>query len=400
MKPFFKEEDLNFLALIVLGSTAYQAADVGEVLSTLSRVHPHRPATWVSSWVDTAKRVRSGAEQSAERGHHLSAARAYLRASMYFSMATYKADAVGSGPGFAELWEEHRRCWDGFCEHNRPVGEPMEIAFEDTTLPGWFFRAGPEAVPGRTLIFNNGSDGPNPSAWVQGVAPALERGWNAVVFDGPGQNAALVRQAMSFRPDWEVVITAVVDHLAGRPEVDPGRLALFGVSQAGYWVPRALAFEHRIAAAVVDPGVVDVSTVMWDQLPHSMAKLVEAGDQAHFDRNMAISERMSKRMRDMLTLRFRPYGTDSAFEVYRRVRQFALTDAMIADITCPVLVADPEGEQFWPGQPRRLYDKLPGAKARVAFSAVEGADWHCEPVANALRAERFFDWLDEIVPGG
>ena len=33
----------------------------------------------------------------------------------------------------------------------------------------------------------------------------------------------------------------------------PG-LALYGISQAGYWVPRALAFEHRIAAAVADPG--------------------------------------------------------------------------------------------------------------------------------------------------
>ena len=63
-------------------------------------------------------------------------------------------------------------------------------------------------------------------------------------------------------------------------------------------------------------------------------------------------------------------------------------------IQCPMLIADPEGEQFWPGQSRQLYDALPGPKALAAFTAAEGADLHCEPKALGLRAQRFFDWLD------
>ena len=78
---------------------------------------------------------------------------------------------------------------------------------QGTTLPGYFFRSGPAGEPRRTLIYNNGSDGPVTGAWVQGVADALDRGWNAVTFDGPGQNAALIRQHLTFRPDWEKVIT-------------------------------------------------------------------------------------------------------------------------------------------------------------------------------------------------
>ena len=42
---------------------------------------------------------------------------------------------------------------------------------------------------------------------------------------------------------------------------------MIGVSQAGYWIPRALAFEHRLAAAVIDPGVIDVSTPWLSSLP-------------------------------------------------------------------------------------------------------------------------------------
>jgi hypothetical protein len=100
---------------------------------------------------------------------------------------------------------------------------------------GYFFRSGPAGEPRRTLIFNNGSDGSVVGAWTDGIACALARGWNAMTFDGPGQNAALVRQGLAFRPDWEKVITPVVDFLCARPDTDGGKLTLLGVSQAGYW---------------------------------------------------------------------------------------------------------------------------------------------------------------------
>ena len=163
----------------------------------------------------------------------------------------------------------------------------------ERSRPGYFFRSGPAGVPRRTLIFNNGSDGSVVGAWTGGMADALERGWNAMTFDGPGQNAALVRQGLAFRPDWEKVITPVVDFLSARADVDAARLALLGVSQGGYWVPRALAFEHRIAAAVADPGVVDVSTTILGHLPHVMIKLLESGEREKFDRDIDWTLRIS-----------------------------------------------------------------------------------------------------------
>ena len=163
----------------------------------------------------------------------------------------------------------------------------------ERSRPGYFFRSGPAGVPRRTLIFNNGSDGSVVGAWTGGMADALERGWNAMTFDGPGQNAALVRQGLAFRPDWEKVITPVVDFLSARADVDAARLALLGVSQGGYWVPRALAFEHRIAAAVTDPGVVDVSATILRHLPHTMIRLLEERNREKFDRDIDWTLRIS-----------------------------------------------------------------------------------------------------------
>lgn len=87
-----------------------------------------------------------------------------------------------------------------------------------------------------------------------------------------------------FRPDWEAVLTPVVDVLVARPDVDVQHLTAIGVSQGGYWLPRALAFEHRFVAAVADPGVVDVFTSWAGQLPKELIELVDTGQRKTFDK--------------------------------------------------------------------------------------------------------------------
>ena len=402
MRPFFKNDDFNFLTEIALGSVYWQAADVGEVLSTVDRIHDGRARSWVDEWTATADRLAQLAAAGAAAGRARSAAGQYLRGSLYYSLATYSADAAGEPDLFGSLWEKHRAAWDRFvdlADFGPAVAERIEVPYEGTTLPGYFFRAGQAGAARRTLIFNNGSDGSAVGAWTDGIASALARGWNAMTFDGPGQNAALVRQGLAFRPDWEKVITPVVDFLSARSDVDEEKLALLGVSQGGYWVPRALAFEHRIAAAVADPGVVDVSTIILGHLPHVMIKLLEEGEREKFDRYVEWTLKISASTRSLLAMRMRPYGVSAPYDFFSAARDYALSDVVIAQIATPVLVTDPDNEQFWPGQSRELFDRLAGeTKAIIAFTEEEGADSHCEPAASGLRAERIFDWLDERIP--
>jgi hypothetical protein len=94
-----------------------------------------------------------------------------------------------------------------------------------------------------------------------------------------------------------------------------------------------------------------------------------------------------------------PYGTDSPFEAYRMAQAMHLDSAVIAQIECPMLVTDPDDEQFWPGQARALFEALPGPKELLRFTREDGANWHCEPVAQALRDERVFNWLQDTFAG-
>jgi hypothetical protein len=190
------------------------------------------------------------------------------------------------------------------------------------------------------------------------------------------------------------VITPVVDFLLRRSDVDPKRIAMYGVSQAGFWVPRALAFEHRIAAAVADPGVVDVSASWIAHLPKSMVKLLDNGESEKFDKEMAFGMKFSGDAERAWNFRARPYQQDGYFATLAAVKRLTLGDE-VADITTPLLITSPEDEQFWPGQSKRLAEMTSKVSTLVEFTAAEGANFHCEPLARALVDQRMFDWLDE-----
>ena len=82
----------------------------------------------------------------------------------------------------------------------------------------------------------------------------------------------------------------------------------------------------------------------------------------------------------------------SRFDLYQEVMKYRLGEE-VSEMTTPLLVTEPEDEQFWPGQSRARYDRLPGPKELIRFTSAEGANRHCEPMGLAVRDARVFDWL-------
>ncbi|MFE2160902.1 alpha/beta hydrolase family protein [Streptomyces lydicus] len=403
MYRFVANDQFNYEILLALGSAWRQGADVGEVLAAASAVarapspdsaSDGAAALWMSTWTALAHTAHAQAEKCAADGHPVSARQAFLRAAGYFGTALVAVDGVPDTEArLRELFTAHRDCFDRFAAVADPPAERVTVPYEDRTLPGYLFGppGGPERLP--TVIVNNGSDGPVSAAWTLLGAPAVARGYRALLFDGPGQQSMLFEHGVTFRPDWENVITPVVDFLVARPDVDAERLVLAGISQAGYWVPRALAFEHRLAAAVADPGVVEVAESWWHQLGPDLRALWESGDRDTFDRVMNEALEESPALAATWRWRAAPYGVDSPFDLLTEVAEY--TVAPVAHrITTPLLITDPEGEHFWPGASQRLYDALPGPKELVRFTEAEGAALHCEPLGRAVFEQRVFDWLD------
>jgi hypothetical protein len=399
MTIFFKDDDFQFGVEEALGSSYRQAADVGEVLATVGRIRDGNADSWVTEWTATAGAAWAAALVADAAARPTSALAHYRRAATYYATALCRvAHATELDPERElEIWRRQRDCWDRTVDRMPVPGERVAIPYEDTALPAYFFRA-PDSDPQERrplVIVNNGTDRATSQAWVHGGAAASERGYHWMTFDGPGQQATLYEQAIPSRPDWEAVLSPVLDAVLQRPDVDPNRIAAIGVSQAGYWIPRALAFEHRLTAAVIDPGIIDVSAPWLSSLPDVMRSQLKHRQHAAFDREMQLAELFSPATAATLRFRAKPYGLNggSRFALHESVSAYRLGDE-IQQITTPLLITDPEEEQFWPGQSQQLYDRLPGPKQLLRFTSAEGANHHGEPLARALRDTRIFDWLD------
>src|ERR1039458_7614786 len=400
MRALFTNHEFQTGLETTLGATYRQAADVGEVLATAGRIEDGDADSWLLECTSTSGTVWAAASGAAARGRRVSALGHYLRAATYYATALCQIAHSSEPDRQLDIWRRQRACWDHAIALLKVPGERFTIPYQDMTLPAYFFRA-PDAAPGEPralIVINNGSDGATSQMWTHGGAAASERGYRWMTFDGPGQQAARFEQGIPFRPDWEAVLTPVLNSVNTRTDVDHQRIAVIGISQAGFWIPRALAFEHRFAAAVADPGIVDVSTPWTDPLPTQMREQLDGGERDAFDREMHLAELFSPTTAVTLRSRGAAYGLDggSRFALYKTLAAYRLGDEL-ARIKTPLLITDPEDEQFWPGQSQQLYDQLSGPKQLVKFTAHEGANGHCEPLGSALRESRIFDWLDSYL---
>jgi dienelactone hydrolase len=209
----------------------------------------------------------------------------------------------------------------------------------------------------------------------------------------------LFERSIPFIPEWEKVITPVVDFLRRRPDVDRKRIAIAGQSFGGYLVERAAAFEHRLAAVVADPGVTDAFAGGWStQLPKSMIDLLVAGKGEEFNHVWAeVLPNLPQTTQFDVAKRSEIYSNGSFYERMRQARKFKLTRSVARRIDAPVAVLEPQDEQFFPSQQKVIYDWVKRPKALLRFTVAEGAQMHCEPMAPQFRNERVFDWLERAV---
>ncbi|MEU0058643.1 TIGR03086 family metal-binding protein, partial [Streptomyces sp. NPDC006334] len=278
--------------------------------------------------------------------------------------------------------------------------EPVEIPYEDTTLPGYLYRPDDSGLPRPTVVMFNGFDGTAEEMHFFGAAAAAERGYTVLVFDGPGQPGTRHHQGLTFRPDWENVVTPVLDHAVTVPEVDPEQIALLGASMGGYLAPRAAAFDRRIAAVVALDGVFDLGDISTAPLPHPRAEAERRLRAAH---DPGLDAAIEAAMAAVPTLKWAiehgmfAMDADSPRAFCAAYLDYHLRDGIAERIACPVLVCSGEEDGFFKGQPEKLYDHLTCEKTFMAFTDEEGAEAHCQSGAQRLAFARVYDWLDRVM---
>ena len=154
-------------------------------------------------------------------------------------------------------------CYKDALPLMRPAGERVVIPFEGKTMYGVLRK--PDKSPGRppVLIMAPGLDSTKEELHAY-EEPFLARGIAILAIDGPGQGEA--EYDIPICGDYERAAHAVCDWIEKRSDLDPARIAMWGVSLGGYYAPRATAHETRIKACIALSGPFEWDRI-WDGLP-------------------------------------------------------------------------------------------------------------------------------------
>lgn len=406
MKVLFEDGQLSFQTLRLLSEVSSGQADVNEVIDTARKIQEGGYESWCEEWAKTADRVRSYAEDFLAHGHSISAAETFLRASNYYRAAGFYRSVLITEGCNAEtktrldlLDTLSLECFSKVIQYGSSAIEPVEIPYENTTLPGHFYRipSEEEYQTAPTVVLMNGYDGTKEEMYGCALA-ALKRGMNCFAFEGPGQGEVIRKRGIPFRPDWENVVTPVIDYLIEKLGVNPEGIVLWGESMGGYLAPRAAAFDHRIAACVANSGVYDF---MGARGPEGMDRdtffrAISSAPEAELE--AVLKEQMAKNTQINWAFKHGMYvfQAKSLKDLLLKAEEYYL-GGIARQIQCPTLVTDSENESNFPGQAKQLYESLCCPKEYLLFTEEQGAAEHCEEGAKIYANDCIFNWIEETL---
>ncbi len=401
----FTDPEFKFELIRTLSGMAAGEADLGECLATAGRIHEGDFESWYTEWNRTGSHFRTVGDEAYARGNVFTAHDAYLRAQTYLRTAEFFLHGNRDDPRILDTWQRSRDTFTDAMKLDPIRMETVRIPYENTTLPGYLYTA-PDAEERRPLlIIQTGYDGTQEELRSEAIE-GVRRGYTVLTFEGPGQGEMIRVNHIPFRPDWEAVVTPVIDWAVSRPEVDPDRIALWGISFGGYLAPRAATAEHRITALIADSGIIDFAGDEIEQIkmgfpdPANTTRddVLEFIRENEDEMNRDSYDRMNKSIstRWVFQQGMYTFGVDSPAEMMLAFADYSL-DGMLDQITAHTLVCDGTNDSKLGSQAWEFFESLTCPKDYLLFTNEYGAGEHCQIGASAQSMEGKFDWLDGVL---
>lgn len=355
MHQFFKSTFFNFETVRLLGTCPYGGSDIAECLDAIGQIKNDDPVSWHRAWHERAERAEAIADEAKRNGHRVAARQAYLRASNYYRASAYMfndrpqspdARVLATAEKVITVFQQAITLLDGQVRI-------LEIPYESYRLPGYLYLPpASKRLPGKIpiLINSGGADSIQEELYYMHPAAGPELGYAVVTFEGPGQGIVLRRDRLYMRPDWETVVSRVVDHIVNfstehpELELDVDRLAIAGASMGGYFALRG-ASDPRIKACVA----IDPFYDMWDFATAHISPAFIRGwtsgwlSDGFVNGAIGLLCQVSFQMRWEVAVAEWFFGLDRPTDTLREMKKYSLRLAnggsFLDRVKCPVLVS-------------------------------------------------------------
>ncbi len=365
-------QDLSFNSQVIrlIGHSVYKGSDIGECLSTINQISTLDYEEWHRKWFSLAEKVFFEGKNAESSKDKISAYESFLRASNYYRYSIIYMDL--QDPRLIKIWEKSVRAFQKALSHSQIEYEILEIPYGETTLFGYLFLTDPKAP---LLIANGGKDHFCEELFFFSALPAITRGYNAFIFEGPGQGGLFLQYRFVFRYNFEGVIGSIIDELASLERLHSDQIALYGLGFSSILCSRAAAFEKRVKALIVDPPLFDVQSFF--------AKFSQQNIEFLSD-NVRNLEKEIKR-----------FGQETIEGFVQELKHYTLEN-ISENIKCPTLVLENDAMPLFKEEALAFYDSLQCMKQSHLFRSEEGAGGPCQPLAHLMTHKIIFSWLNSI----
>jgi 2,6-dihydroxypseudooxynicotine hydrolase len=214
---------------------------------------------WLPAWSELGLEYERLGAQAQDEGHLITAGEHYWQAVLCWHFAQF-------------LWfhrpdekePAQRKKVELYCRAApllQPPAERITVMHDGVAMPG-FLRLPPGAGRAPCVILIGGLDSTKEESYHFENA-CLRRGLATFAFDGPGQGECYFQRPLV--SDFERYVSAVVDALQQRPELDGERIGILGRSLGGYYAARSAASEPRLRACAIFGAL--TSLAHFDALP-------------------------------------------------------------------------------------------------------------------------------------
>lgn len=248
-EDFYKVFDVFGFRSVMFVEWGFRPADVRRTTERIKH-----PKAVVKQWARTAEQEQALAEEAEALGQFESAAEFYYRAALYYGPAcgVIHANTLRK----LELYKRLVHCYQRFTELFKEADvRRVEIPFENgKTIPA-ILQLVPGVEKSPCVLVVPGMD------TIKEYMPSpyhnhfRRRGIATLTIDGPGQGESNIREISVTLDNFERAGKAAIDFMETIPELDVGKVGIYGWSMGSYWGPRIAAYDRRVKALVGAMGV-------------------------------------------------------------------------------------------------------------------------------------------------
>jgi len=372
--------------LICLSAAPWTGVEIDEV-NRVGRALADRvgdDAAWFEEWARMGEKIEARGRDALRAGHKLTAASCFLRATRY-----YQTGERFIHPRSQRSMDVYARSVtlfkDAAAMTRRPRIEPVEVPYENTSLPALLVHPDREATgarPAPAMIFFDGFDVTKELQYGYGIPDLAARGVGCLIVDGPGNGESVRFRNLPLIAETENYATPVYEYLAAREEFDPTRIGVMALSLGGYYAPRAAALEPRFACCVAWGAQWDYHEIWARRLEEldSGKVLSLSVPPEHLQWALGVSDRAA---------------------ALKKLEAFRL-DGIVQKMACPFLLLHGAGDEQIPLELAEKLFEAAGSKQKALkiFSRDEGGFHHCQVDNITIGVHYMFDWIADVLNAG